>query len=61
MTELKNELKAAMMEMFVEMFQPQQKTVKSTGFGPLTAVGLRGRPVHFGCPVHRASGSHGHL
>jgi hypothetical protein len=45
MTELKNELKAAMMEMFAEMFQPQQKTIKSTGFGPLTAVETEAKKV----------------
>jgi hypothetical protein len=44
MTELKNELKAAMMEMFAEMFQPQ-KAIKSTGFGPLTAVETEAKKV----------------
>jgi hypothetical protein len=45
MTELKSELKAAMMEMFAEMFQPQQKTIKPTGFGPLTAVETEAKKV----------------
>lgn len=45
MADLKTELKAAMMEMLAEIIQPQQKAVKSTGFGPLTAVKTEAKKV----------------
>lgn len=45
MTDLKTELTAALMQILAEIVQPQQKTIKSTGFGPLAAVETEAKKV----------------